>query len=124
MGEIEICQTKAASRFIQAMQTAGGDNITYVGSEAVTPAVRGMVTSSPEQASRLRGFVGMSLSADTGELHAAFQSRLSAFQATVSGNGWCSSATDDDGGLLWSTADGGCPWAGGDASLDFYAPFA
>ena len=113
-----------ASRFIQAMQAAGGDNMTYVGSEAVTPAVRDMVISSPEQASRLRGFVGMGLSSGTGGVRAAFQSRLSAFQSTVSGDGWCSSATDDDGGLLWSTADGGCPWAGGNASLDFYAMYA
>ena len=119
-----FCQTADASRFIQAMQAAGGENITYVGSEAVTPAVRSMVTSSPDQAARLRGFVGMGLSGGTGDEHAAFQLRLGAFQATVFGDGWCSNATDDDGQLLWAAADGGCPWAGGNATLDFYAPFA
>ena len=35
-----FCQTEDASRFIQAMQAAGGENITYIGSEAVTPAVQ------------------------------------------------------------------------------------
>lgn len=119
-----FCHTTDAPRFIQAMQAAGADNITYVGSESVTLAVESMVRSSPEQASRLRGFVGMAQSGGVGDKYTAFKARLSAFQTTVSGEGWCSSATDDDGRLLWSTADGGCPWAGGNASLDFYAPYA
>ena len=51
-----FCHTTDAPRFIQAMQAAGADNITYVGSESVTLAVESMVRSSPEQASRLRGF--------------------------------------------------------------------
>ena len=50
-----FCQTGDASRFIQATQAAGLENITWVGSEAVTVAVRTMVSSSPDQASRLRG---------------------------------------------------------------------
>ena len=50
-----FCQTADASRFIQATQAAISANITWVGSEAVTAAVRSMVSSSPDQASRLRG---------------------------------------------------------------------
>ena len=37
---------------------------------------------------------------------------------------WCSSATDDDGQLLWAAANGDCIWAGGDVSTDYFAPFA
>ena len=40
------------------------------------------------------------------------------------GDGWCSNATDDEGRLLWATADGRCLWAGGDPSTDVYAAFA
>ena len=50
-----FCQSADASRFIQATQAAGLANITWVGSESVTLAVRSMVSSSPDQASRLRG---------------------------------------------------------------------
>lgn len=53
-----FCQGPDAARFIRAMQAKGGDNITWVGSESVTPAVRAMVTSSSDQAARLRGFCG------------------------------------------------------------------
>lgn len=119
-----FCQTEDASRFIQAMQAAGAHNITYVGPGAVTLAVRAMVNDSPEQEARLRGFVGTGQSGGEGEAYTAFRARLNAFQATIFNEGWCSNATDDDGRLLWATADGGCPWAGADASADFYAPFA
>ena len=87
-----FCQSADATRFIQAMQAAGADNITYVGSEAVTLAVNSMVRSSPEQASRLRGFVGMAQSGGVGDKYTAFKARLSAFQATISGEG-CGAAT-------------------------------
>ena len=149
-----FCQGPDAARFIQAMQAKGGDNITWVGSESVTPAVRAMVTSSSDQAARLRGFVGMAQSGGFGKVHTTFTEKLSAFQTTIFGEGWCSTATDDDGQLLWSTDAGGCVqttifgegwcstatdddgrllwstdaggcvWAGGDTSVDFYAPFA
>ena len=119
-----FCQTEDASRFIQAMQAAGAHNITYVGPGAVTLAVRAMVADSPEQEARLRGFVGTGQSGGEGEAYTAFRARLNAFQATIFNESWCSPATDDDGRLLWATADGGCPWAGGDVSADFYAPFA
>ena len=119
-----FCQTEDASRFILAMQAAGTHNVTYVGPGAVTLAVRAMVADSPEQEARLRGFVGTGQSGGEGEAYTAFRARLSAFQTTIFNESWCSHATDDDGRLLWATADGGCPWAGGDASADFYAPFA
>ena len=79
---------------------------------------------SSEQITRLRGFAGLAQAAGTGNEHVVFTQRLAAFSATVMGDGWCSNATDDDGRRLWSTADGGCMWAGGDFSADFYAPFA
>ena len=50
-----FCQAADASRFIQATQAAGLDNITWVGSDSVTLAVRSMISSSPEQGARLRG---------------------------------------------------------------------
>ena len=143
-----FCQATDASRFIQATQDAGLANITWVGSESVTTAVRSMVASSPDQASRLRGlrlssnqsqdyrlrahvllppwigFAGLGPSSGVGEAYTSFQARLNAFSATVIGDGWCSNATDDEGRLLWATADGRCLWAGGDPSTDVYAAFA
>lgn len=119
-----FCQSDDASRFINAVQAAGGLNITWVGSEAVTSSVQDMVASSPQQAARLRGFAGLTLAGGVGETYTDFQARLGAFQATVLGDGWCSNATDDDGRRLWMTADGICIWPDGNATLDFYAPFA
>ena len=56
-----FCQSDDAPRFINAVQAAGGLNITWVGSEAVTSSVQDMVASSPQQAARLRGFAGLTL---------------------------------------------------------------
>ena len=70
------------------------------------------------------GFAGLGPSGGVGEAYTSFQARLNAFSQTVMGDGWCSNATDDDGRLLWATADGRCLWAGGDPSTDVYAAFA
>ena len=135
-----------ASRFINATQAAGLDDIVWVGSESVTLAVRNMVTGNSDQAklqaSRLRGFAGIGASGAAGEAYTAFQSRLSAFRATVMGYGWCTAETDDDGRYLWAsdvpswvaqalpTITGQphtvstCLWAGDDVVNDFYAAFA
>ena len=131
-----------ASRFINATQAAGLDDIVWVGSESVTLAVRDMVTGNSDQASRLRGFAGIGASGAAGDAYTAFQSRLSAFKATVMGYGWCTAETDDDGRYLWAsdvpswvaqalpTITGQphtvstCLWAGDDAANDFYAAFA
>ena len=94
-----FCQTQDASPFIEAVQAAGGENITWVGSEGVKYAIDDM---SPQQ---LRGFAGLSPAGGAGDAYTGFQSRLGAFEATVVGEGWCSDATDDDGQRLWKTAD-------------------
>ena len=96
-----FCQMQDASPFIEAVQAAGGENITWVGSEAVTHAVGNM---SPQQ---LHGFAGLSPAGGAGDAYTGFQSRLGAFEATVVSEGWCSDATDDDGQRLWKTADCG-----------------
>ena len=70
------------------------------------------------------GFAGLGPSGGVGEAYTSFQARLNAFSQTVMGDGWCSNATDDDGRLLWATADGRCLWAGGDPSTDVFAAFA
>ena len=98
-----FCQTQDASPFIEAVQAAGGENITWVGSESVTHAVDNM---SPQQ---LRGFAGLSPAGGAGDAYTGFQSRLGAFEATLVGEGWCSDATDDDGRRLWKTADVSAP---------------
>ena len=56
-----FCQIQDASPFIEAVQAAGGENITWVGSEAVTHAVGNM---SPQQ---LRGFAGLSPAGGAGD---------------------------------------------------------
>ena len=89
------------------------------------------------QASRLRGFVGLGQGGGVAEAYTAFQARLNAFQAKVLGDGYCSSASDDDGRLLWAMdvplwvtqvqpppTVSTCLWVGGNASTDWYAPFA
>ena len=72
----------------------------------------------------MAGFAGLGPSVGVGEAYTSFQARLSAFQATVMVGNWCSNATDDDGRLLWATAEGGCLWVGANVSTDFYAAFA